>query len=127
MEENDVRRAEQLELLNQALQQQRRSVRCFELMLAAANKREDKRMLSAMQREDRRHFYLLEGIYEEIAGHAYRPPRLAVAMPRVVNLMRPVWISFVQTQTTHIAVAFAVRVLPNSAAPKKPWTRHALF
>ncbi len=82
MEENDVRRAEQLELLNQALQQQRRSVRCFELMLAAANKREDKRMLSAMQREDRRHFYLLEGIYEEIAGHAYRPPRLAVAMPR---------------------------------------------
>lgn len=82
MDMNDSRRADQLDMLAQALQQQRRTVRSFELMLAAATKREDKRTLSAMQREDRRHYYLLEGIYEEIAGQAFRPPKTAVAMPR---------------------------------------------
>lgn len=82
MEDREGERAEQLDMLSQAMQQQRRSVRCFELLLNAAAKREDKRVLSAMQREDRRHYYLLEGIYEEIAGQAFRPPRLAVAMPR---------------------------------------------
>lgn len=82
MDMNDSRRADQLDMLAQALQQQRRTVRSFELMLAAAAKREDKRTLSAMQREDRRHYYLLEGIYEEIAGQAFRPPKTAVAMPR---------------------------------------------
>ena len=82
MENNDSKRADQLDMLAQALQQQRRTVRYFELMLAAAAKREDKRSLSAMQREDRRHYYLLEGIFEEIAGQAYRPPKTAVAMPR---------------------------------------------
>lgn len=81
MEDNGSERAEQLDMLRQALEQQRRSVRCFELLLTAAG-REEKRMLSAMQREDRRHYYLLEGIYEEIGGQAYRPPRLSVAMPR---------------------------------------------
>ena len=81
MEENAAKRGEQVDMLAQALQQQRRSVRCFELLLAAA-RREDKGALSAMQREDRRHYYLLEGIYEEIAGQAFRPPRLAVGMPR---------------------------------------------
>ena len=71
-----------MDMLSQALQQQRRSIRCYELLLSAAEKWEDKHMLSAMQREDRRHYYLLEGIYEEIARRAFRPPRLAVAMPR---------------------------------------------
>ena len=81
MQDNGAERGELLDLLSQALEQQRRSVRCFELLLAAAGK-DEKRMLSAMQREDRRHYYLLEGIYEEICGQAYRPPRLSVAMPR---------------------------------------------
>ena len=79
---NDSQRSDQLDMLAQALQQQRRTVRGFELMLAAAARREDKRSLSAMQREDRRHYYLLEGIYEEISGQAYRSPKTAVAMPR---------------------------------------------
>ena len=82
MDNNNSGRAYQLEMLGQALRQQRRTVRCFELMLAAAARSEDKRSLSAMQREDRRHYYLLEGIFEEIAGQAYRPPKVAVAMPR---------------------------------------------
>lgn len=82
MDKEDYMRASQLDMLSQALQQQRRSVRSFELMLSATAKREDKRTLSAMQREDRRHYYLLEGIFEEIAGRAYRPPKVAVAMPR---------------------------------------------
>ena len=80
MDNNDSKRADQLDMLAQALQQQRRTVRFFELMLAAAAKREDKRSLSAMQREDRRHYYLLEGIFEEIAGQAYRPPTTDAGM-----------------------------------------------
>lgn len=82
MEDSANRRPEILDMLGQAMQQQRRSIRCFELLIAAAGNREEKRKLSAMQREDRRHYYLLEGIYEEIAGQAFRLPRLAVAMPR---------------------------------------------
>ena len=82
MQDNGAELGELLDLLSQALEQQRRSVRCFELLLAASGTREDKHRLAAMQREDRRHYYLLEGIYEETAGRAYRPPRLSVAMPR---------------------------------------------
>lgn len=93
MEEYEVNRAEQLDMLDQAMQQQRRSVRCFELMLSAA-RGDDKQLLSAMQREDRRHYYLLEGIYEEIAGHAYRPPRVGVALPRQYVPMLQVMIRY---------------------------------
>lgn len=81
MQDNGAERSEQLDLLKQALEQQRRSVRCFELLLNVAG-RDEKKVLSAMQREDRRHYYLLEGVYEEISGQAYRPPRLSIAMPR---------------------------------------------
>lgn len=82
MEAYEAERQEQLELLSRALQQQRRSVRGFELLIAAAPDRADKRLLSSIQREERRHYYLLEGIYEEIAGHAFRPPRVSLALPR---------------------------------------------
>ena len=81
MNESEIEQSDQLDLLRNALDQQRRSVRCFELLLATAGK-DDKQILSSMQREDRRHYYLLEGIYEEIGGQEYRPPRLSVAMPR---------------------------------------------
>ena len=82
MEAYEEQRQEQLDLLSRALQQQRRSVRAYELLVAAAPERADKRLLAAIQREERRHYYLLEGIYEEIAGHAFRPPRVSLAMPR---------------------------------------------
>ena len=82
MDSNNPRRVDQIDMLDQALQQQRRTVRCFELMQAAAVNRDEKLALSAMQREDRRHYYLLEGIFEELSGNAYKPSKVAIAMPR---------------------------------------------
>ena len=35
-----------------------------------------------MQREDRRHYYLLEGIFEELSGNAFKQSKVAIAMPR---------------------------------------------
>ena len=93
MGDHEAEQAELLEMLNQGLQQQRRAVRCFELLQAAARP-EDKSQLTAMQREDRRHYYLLEGIFEEILGRAYLPPRLAVAMPRQYVAMLQVMIRY---------------------------------
>ena len=82
MDSNNSRRVDQINMLDQALQQQRRTVRCFELMQAAAVNRDEKLALSAMQREDRRHYYLLEGIFEELSGNAYKQAKVAIAMPR---------------------------------------------
>lgn len=72
----------QLEMVAQALQQQRRSVRSYELMAAAAPERADQQLLLTMGREERRHYYLLEGIYEEIGGQAYRAQRCSLSLPK---------------------------------------------
>jgi len=71
------------ELLNQALMGQKRAVRCYELIAAAAPDFRDKELLLAIRREERRHYYLLEGVYEDICGHAYNPPRVSLSLPRV--------------------------------------------
>lgn len=69
-------------LLNRALTGQRRSVKAFELIAAAAADRADKQLLLAMRREERRHYYLLEGIYEEICGQPCPQPRLSISLPK---------------------------------------------
>ena len=82
---------ELLEQIAKGLQQQRRSVRAYEIMIAAAPKK-DKSLLQTMQREERRHYYLLEGIYEELANRAYYPPRVALSMPKQYAAMLQVMI-----------------------------------
>lgn len=69
-------------MLSRALAGQRRSVKAFELIAAAARDYEEKQLLLTMRREERRHYYLLEGIYEEIAGQPYVQPRLSISLPK---------------------------------------------
>ncbi len=76
-----------LELLSQALMGQRRAVRCYELIAAAAADPRDKDLLLAIRREERRHYYLLEGMYEDICGHAYHQTRVSLSLPRVYGQM----------------------------------------
>jgi len=71
-----------LTMLHGAMQAQKRSVRAYELMVGAAHSPGDKELLRTIRREERRHYYLLEGIYEDICGKAVRLPRGAVSMPR---------------------------------------------
>lgn len=81
-----------MQMLCNALEQQRRSVKAYELMLAAAPAAQDRKLLAAMQREERRHYYLLEGIYEEQSGRAYRPERLQLSLPKQYVAMLQVMI-----------------------------------
>jgi rubrerythrin len=71
-----------LSMLERALAQQRRSVKAYEMMALAAPGAEERELLQTIKREDRRHYYLLEGIYEELSGHACSSTRVSVAMPK---------------------------------------------
>ena len=81
-----------LQMLKNALQQQRRSVKAYEMMLAVAPQPPDRRLLATMQREERRHYYQLEGIFEELNGKAYRPERLQLSLPKQYITMLQVMI-----------------------------------
>lgn len=76
-----------VEMLSQALLGQKRAVRYYELLAAAAPDARDRQLLLTIRREERRHYYLLEGVYEDISGQAYSAPRLSLAMPRQYGQM----------------------------------------
>lgn len=82
-----------IQMLEKALSQQRRSVKSYEMMTAAAPRGEERELLQAMRREERRHYYMLEGVYEELCGHGWTAPRLSVAMPKGYAAMLQVMIS----------------------------------
>lgn len=71
-----------LEMMNTAMQAQRRSVRAYEIMANAAVGVKDKEILHTIRREERRHYYLLEGIYEDLTGQAAAVSRPALSMPK---------------------------------------------
>ena len=81
-----------LEMLDKALAQQRRSVKAYEMMISAANDPADRQLLHTLRREDRRHYYLLEGIYEEISGRGWNMPRFSLVMPKQYCTMLQVMI-----------------------------------
>ena len=66
----------------EALLLQKRSVRALGLITAAAQLRQDKDLLAAIRREERRHYYLLEGIYEETTGKPFAANRAALSLPK---------------------------------------------
>ena len=72
---------ELLPMLEQAMMAQKRSVRAYELMANAARSPGDRELLHTVRREERRHYYFLEGIYEELTGKAVRLPRPALSIP----------------------------------------------
>ncbi|MBQ1502301.1 MAG: ferritin-like domain-containing protein [Firmicutes bacterium] len=69
-------------MLEGAMRVQKRSVRVYELMAAAARSPKDRELLRTIRREERRHYYFLEGIYEELTGKAVQPVRTALSLPR---------------------------------------------
>ena len=71
-----------LEMLEQAMLAQKRSVRVYELMAAAADSARDRELLRNIRREQRRHYYFLEGIYEELTGKPVQPLHAALSFPR---------------------------------------------
>lgn len=81
-----------LEMLDKALEQQRRSVKAYEMMIASTNDPNEKQLLQTMRREERRHYYLFEGIYEELSGHAWCKPRMSLAMPKQYTAMLQIMI-----------------------------------
>ena len=76
-----------IEMLNSAMVAQKRSVRAYEIMSAAANKPKDQEMLRTIQREERRHYYFLEGIYEDLTGTAFIGQKSAISLPKYFNDM----------------------------------------
>ncbi|NLF80786.1 MAG: hypothetical protein GX572_06310, partial [Clostridia bacterium] len=71
-----------LTMIFSAMQAQRRSVRVYELMANAAGDARDKEMLRTIRREERRHYYFLEGIYEDLTGEGAQPQKVAISLPK---------------------------------------------
>lgn len=69
-------------LISQALLVQKRSVRTYEIIASAAPTIGERELLLGIRREERRHYYLLEGIYEEQTGQAYMAQRPSLSLPR---------------------------------------------
>ncbi|MDO4732826.1 MAG: hypothetical protein Q4B50_04845 [Bacillota bacterium] len=69
-------------LLNQALYLQKRSVRIYEFIARAAPGEKERELLQGIRREERRHYYMLEGIYEELTDQAFHPERVSFSLPR---------------------------------------------
>ncbi|MCR4962345.1 MAG: ferritin-like domain-containing protein [Firmicutes bacterium] len=68
--------------LRQGMLIQSRAVRALGIMAQAAVNRHDKELLSAIRREDRRHYYFLEGIYEDLTGRACPSPSVSLSLPK---------------------------------------------
>jgi len=68
--------------LYEGLCKEKRAVRALSVIIGAAPRLADRELLSAVQREERRHYYLLEGMYEEVAGKACETPAAAVSLPK---------------------------------------------
>ena len=71
-----------VEMVSSAMLAQRRSVRAYEIIVAAAPNQRDKELLRTIRREERRHYYFLEGIYEDLTGEQVKPQRVAISMPK---------------------------------------------
>ena len=71
-----------LEMIAAAMVAQKKSVRAYEIMVAAAPSQRDKELLRTIRREERRHYYFLEGIYEDLTGEQVKLQRVAISMPK---------------------------------------------
>ncbi len=68
--------------LRQGMMIQSRAVRALGIMVQAATNRHDKELLGAIRREDRRHYYFLEGIFEDITGRACPNSPVSLSLPK---------------------------------------------
>ena len=65
-----------------AMCMEKKAVRSLSIIIGAAPRLADRELLLAVQREERRHYYLLEGIYEEAAGKPREVTAAAVSLPK---------------------------------------------
>ncbi len=70
------------ERLREAMLLQSRAVRSMGIIGQAASMRHDKELLAAIRREDRRHYYFLEGIYEDITGKPCPLSQSSISLPK---------------------------------------------
>ena len=68
--------------LEEGLLMQKRSVRAYGFFANQAPRHHDVELLSAIRREERRHYYLLESIYEDVTAQPYQVGRVAVSIPK---------------------------------------------
>ncbi len=66
----------------EAMNIEKRAVRSLAIIAAEAVRISDRELLSAVRREDRRHYYLLEGIYEDLTGKGRPSYKAAVSLPK---------------------------------------------
>ena len=78
----EISNDEAAKLVSRALQVQKRSVKAYEIIAAAAPGSKERELLLGVRREERRHYYLLEGIYEDMTGEPFAPARSALSLPR---------------------------------------------
>ncbi len=65
----------------------KKAVRSLAIILGNAYRLADKELLAAILREERRHYYLLEGIYEEVADQAACNLNASISLPKSFNEM----------------------------------------
>ncbi|MEG1662194.1 MAG: ferritin-like domain-containing protein [Clostridiales bacterium] len=70
------------EHLRDAMLVQSRAVRSIGIIGQAAGLRHDKELLAAIRREERRHYYFLEGIYEDITGKSCPISPAPLSLPK---------------------------------------------
>ena len=68
-----------LDMIAAAMLAQRKSFRAYEIIVNAAP---NQRLLRTIRREERRHYYFLEGIYEDLTGEQAKPQRVAISLPK---------------------------------------------
>lgn len=97
------------QMLIEAMLGQKRSLRAYELMIAACNNVKTKDVLATIRREERRHYYFLEGIYEDLTGEAAKQTRLALSFPKhYVDMLKTAicdkleTIDFLEKLTAHL-------------------------
>ncbi len=71
-----------LDMIAAAMLAQRKSFRAYEIIVNAAPNQRDKELLRTIRREERRHYYFLEGIYEDLTGEQAKPQRVAISLPK---------------------------------------------
>ncbi|MEG1501284.1 MAG: ferritin-like domain-containing protein [Clostridiales bacterium] len=71
-----------IRMLREALAGEKMALRNYDILLNAAGRPEDKAQINKIRRDERRHYLLLEEIYESLTGKEYPPINAPASMPK---------------------------------------------
>lgn len=74
--------AELARMLKEAMAAERMAIRNYDLLLEAAQEEDVREDIRHIRREEKRHYVLLEGMYEEMTGLEYAVGRAPASMPQ---------------------------------------------